>query len=621
MRNTNTILGLIRERGRKGLPLERVYRLLYEPDLYVTAYGKIYRNQGAMTPGITAETADGMSQEKIATIIKALRDGTFRWHPVKRTYIPKKNGKMRPLGMPTWTDKLVQEVIRLILEAYYEPQFSERSHGFRPQRGCATALKEISYSWTGVAWFIEGDISQCFDKLDHQIMLEILRGCIHDERFIRLISELLKTGYLEAWKYHATLSGTPQGGILSPILANIYLDRLDKYVETRLVPANTRGKRRRGNRVYNTLLGQATRARRAGRRDEARRLKKQAQRLPSHDTTDPTYRRLRYVRYADDFLLGFIGPKAEAEEIKRHLEAFLQEELKLELSQAKTLITHARTEAAQFLGYEVHVLQRNVKHDLNGRRSINGRVGLRVPKRVIQAKCRRFMRSKKTIHRAELLQESDFTILETYQAEYRGLVEYYRLAYNLRALSYLKFVMEKSLVMTLANKLQKTVLQVYDKYETTVLTGGKPYKVLQVIRKREGKEPLIAQWGGITRSWDKKATLNDQPPKVWNDRSELEQRLLANCCEYCESTENIEVHHIRALKDLRKYPGREKPAWVKMMAARQRKTMVVCRTCHEDITLGRPMRRMKTDRGFMNVEPKARKGRVHEQMALESRVQ
>ena len=621
MRTTDTILGLIRERGRKGLPLERVYRLLYEPDLYLRAYGKIYRNQGAMTPGSTAETVDGMSQEKIGAIIKALRDGTFQWRPVRRTYIPKKSGKMRPLGMPTWSDKLLQEVIRLILEAYYEPQFSERSHGFRPERGCATALKEVSHAWTGVVWFIEGDISQCFDKLDHRVMLEILREHIHDERFIRLISELLKAGYLEEWKFNATLSGTPQGGIVSPILANIYLDKLDKYVEGKLIPAHTRGKRRRENPVYQDLLRRATEARKAGRRGEARTLKRQAQQLPSQDTTDPNYRRLRYVRYADDWLLGFIGQKAEAEAIKRQLEEFLRETLKLELSQAKTLITQARTEAAKFLGYEIHVLQRNVKRDQNGRRSINGRIGLRVPERVIREKCQRYMRHKKAIHRAEMLQERDFTLLETYQAEYRGLVEYYRLAYNLRELNYLEFVMEKSLVATLASKFKITVPQVYGKYKTTVLADGKPTQVLRVIRKREGKEPLIAQWGGISLSWDRNATLNDQPRKVWNERTELEQRLLANSCEYCGCTENIEVHHIRALKDLQKYPGREKPEWVKMMATRQRKTMVVCRTCHEDITFGRPMRRKKTDTGFMNVRPKTRKGQVHKQVTLESRMQ
>jgi group II intron reverse transcriptase/maturase len=244
MRETNTILELIHERGKKGLPLERVYRLMYNPSLYLTAYGKIYRNKGAMTEGGTEETVEGMSLDKIETIIKALRDGTFQWRPARRVYIPKKNGKLRPLGLPDWSDKLVPEVIRLLLNAYYEPQFSGHSHGFRPERGCHTALREVK-QWDGTAWFIEGDISKCFDKLDHQVLLSILRENIHDERFIQLVNELLEAGYLEDWKYHATLSGTPQGGVLSPLLANVYLDKLDKYVEQQLIPAHTKGEERR----------------------------------------------------------------------------------------------------------------------------------------------------------------------------------------------------------------------------------------------------------------------------------------------------------------------------------------------------------------------------------------
>src|SRR5437667_6361010 len=200
MRETNTILGLIHERGTKGLPLERVQRLLYNSNLYLTAYGKLYRNKGAMTEGTTEETVEGMSQEIIERIIKALRDGTFRCKPVRRVYIPKKDGKKRPLGLPDWSSKLVQEVIRLILNAYYEPQFSEYSHGFRPERGCHTALREVK-TWDATTWFIEGDISKCFDKLDHQILLSILQENIHDEPFIRLINELLKAGYLEDWRY------------------------------------------------------------------------------------------------------------------------------------------------------------------------------------------------------------------------------------------------------------------------------------------------------------------------------------------------------------------------------------------------------------------------------------
>jgi retron-type reverse transcriptase len=215
MRTTNTILGLIQERGTKGLPLERVQRLLYNPDLYLTAYGKLYRNKGVMTKGTTEETIEGMSQEKMGRTIKALRDGTFQWEPVRRVYIPKKDGKKRPLGLPDWTSKLVQEVIRLILNAYYEPQFSAHSHGFRPERGCHTALREVK-TWDGTTWFIEGDISKCFDKLNHQVLLSTMQEKIHDGPFIRLIGELLEAGYLEKWKFYATLSGTPQGGVLTP---------------------------------------------------------------------------------------------------------------------------------------------------------------------------------------------------------------------------------------------------------------------------------------------------------------------------------------------------------------------------------------------------------------------
>ena len=429
MRSTNTILGLIHERGTKGLPLERVHRLLYNPDLYLTAYGKLYRNKGAMTEGTTEETVEGMSQEKIERIIKALRDGTFQWKPVRRVSIPKKDGKKRPLGLPDWTSKLVQEVIRLILNAYYEPQFSEHSHGFRPERGCHTALRDIK-KWDGTTWFIEGDISKCFDRLDHQVLLSILKENIHDEPFIKLIRELLEAGYLEDWKYYTTLSGTPQGGVLSPLLANIYLDKLDSVHRTR---THTRIYQRKGAEEELSLSKAEMdiyRLRKQGKMEEAKLLRQQMQQLPSYDPEDPDFRRLKYVRYADDFLLGFIGPKSEAEEIKHKLEEFLREQLKLELSQAKTLITHARTEKARFLGYEIQVLHNDRKHT-KGRRSVNGQIGFQVPKDVIDQKCQDYTEEGKPIHRPEMLKDTVFSIISTYQAEYRGLVEYYRLAYDL----------------------------------------------------------------------------------------------------------------------------------------------------------------------------------------------
>jgi len=605
MRTTNTILGLIYERGTKGLPLERVQRLLYNPNLYLTAYGKLYRNKGAMTEGTTEETVEGMSQEKIERTIKALQDGTFQWKPVRRVYIPKKDGKKRPLGLPEWPSKLVQEVIRLILNAYYEPQFSGHSHGFRPERGCHTALREVK-KWDGTTWFIEGDISKCFDKLDHQVLLSILRKNIHDESFIRLIRELLKAGYLEDWKYYATLSGTPQGGVLSPLLANIYLDKLDSYIEQELIPEYTRGKRRKANPEYQKWTRAIHYRRKQGRMEEAKLLKQQMQQLPSLDPDDPDFRRLKHVRYADDFVLGFIGPKSEAEEIKHKLEGFLREQLKLELSQAKTLITHARTEKARFLGYEISVLHNDSKRT-NGRRSVNAQIGFQVPKDLIDQKRQDYAEEGKPIHRSELLKDTVYTIISIYQSEYRGLVEYYRLAHDLGLkLHQLKWDMERSLIKTLAAKLQIPGKQVYKRYQTTIIVEGKSYKGLRVTIEREGKKPLVAEWGGISLARNMGATLNDQPERIWSTRSELEERLLADTCEYCSATGRCQVHHVHALKDLQVKGRRPKPRWMVLMAVRQRKTMVVCKICHEDITYGRPMRRRETSTGFMHGEPVTR---------------
>jgi retron-type reverse transcriptase len=214
MRNAETILGIIQSRGQRKLVLEDVYRQLFNPELYLNAYGRIYRNSGAMTPGVTEETVDGMSLEKMKVIIGAIKEERYQWLPARRIYIEKKNSmKKRPLGLPVWSDKVLQEVIRSILEAYYEPQFSDHSHGFRRTRGCHTALREIYREWKGTAWFIEGDISTYFDSIDHSVLLAILRQQIHDNRFLRLMENLLKAGYLEDWRFNQTLSGTPQGGV------------------------------------------------------------------------------------------------------------------------------------------------------------------------------------------------------------------------------------------------------------------------------------------------------------------------------------------------------------------------------------------------------------------------
>jgi group II intron reverse transcriptase/maturase len=589
MQNAATLLRVIQERGTRGLPLERLYRHLYNPELYLLAYGRLYSNHGAMTPGTTEETVDGMSLEKIRRLIDTVCHERHRWTPVRRVSIPKKNGKMRPLGLPTWTDKMLQEVMRSLLEAYYEPQFSQFSHGFRPNRGCHTALQEVAKTWTGTHWFIEGDILQCFDRLDHETLVAIVGENVHDNRFLQLLSSMLEAGYLEDWRWNATLSGSPQGGVVSPLLANIYLSKLDEFVETTLLPRYNRGKLRRKSRLYNQVEWAIRRARACGDRTMLHRLRKQRRRMAARDPQDPDYRRLHYIRYADDFLLGFSGPREEAEEIKRQIGEFLRNVLQLELSNEKTLITHATTGRANFLGYEVKCLHADDKLDPHGRRGINGLVSLRVPETAVEKRCRLYMEHGKPAARPELLQDSDFSIVSQYQSEYRGIAQYYLMAQNVSRLSKLNWVMETSLLKTLADKHQTRVSLLARKYKTTIETPQGPRKCLQVVVSRGPNEkPLVTQFGGIPLRRQHQVILTDlTPPLIRTDRNELLKRLLADVCELCGSRVNIEVHHVRKLADLNKPGQRDKPRWIQIMAARRRKTLVVCRPCHEAIHAGR----------------------------------
>ncbi|HEM6154918.1 TPA: reverse transcriptase [Streptococcus suis] len=586
MRTAKTILTVIHERGKQDKPLERVYKLLFNRELYLIAYAKLYPNNGAMTKGVTEETIDGMSIQKIDMIIEQLRQETYYWRPARREYIPKKNGKHRPLGIPVWSDKLLQEVIRMILEAYYEPQFSEHSHGFRPKRGCHTALQEIQ-TWKGTRWFIEGDISSYFDTIDHDVLITMLSRQIQDGRFIRLIKNMLEAGCLDDWKFHKTISGTPQGGVISPLLANIYLHQFDKWVGEELIPQYTRGKKQKANSAYNRLSRRIKCYQDKGDYKKAHQLIVERRNLPSVDTYDTSYRRLRYVRYADDFILGFTGSKAEAKAIKKQIGDFLNTKLSLELSQEKTLITHATGESAKFLGYEIKAQRVNDYIDNKGRRSANGVIALFVPASVIESKCRQYMKNGKAIHRNNLLHDDDFSIVQTYQQEYRGLVQYYILAQNLSWFSKVYWYMETSLLKTLAFKHKSSINKMLAKYKTTTTsTNGRTVPCLQVVVPREDKPPLVATWGGISLSYKKKAVIEDAPYQVYGGRTELIKRLLANKCELCGSEENIEVHHIRKLADLNKHNGKLVPKWKEIMSARCRKTLVTCRDCHYAIHNG-----------------------------------
>lgn len=587
MRDAETALSIIRERATRGLPLKDVYRLLYNPSLYVLAYGRISQNQGALTRGVTDETVDGMSLEKIDRIIAQMRREAYRWTPARRTYIPKAHGGKRPLGIPTWSDKLVQEVVRLILEAHYEPRFRVSSHGFRPNRGCHTALEDITH-WAGTKWFIEGDIKGCFDNIDHTVLLSILAETIHDNRFLRLIRHMLQAGYLEQWVYHTTFSGTPQGGVVSPILANVYLDKLDQFVEQTLIPAHTQGQRRRGNPPYGDIMRRRQVARAKGDHAEVRRLTHQMRGLPAGDPYDPHFRRLHYVRYADDFLLAFIGPKAEAEAMKHDLGTFLRETLKLELSQEKTLITHATSTPARFLGYEVVVQHRD---DYLGHhaRVVNGKVALRVPAEVIDAYCRRYIAHGRPKPDYSLLSATDFTIVAQYGAIFRGIVNYYCLAHNVSWLQRLRYVMETALLHTLAAKHKSTIQKTATRLKTWVDTPDGPRVCFEVRIPRDKKPPLVARFGGFALKRQRQAVLHDRAPYLGprTERNERVRRLLQQTCELCGTHGPVVGHHVRKLADLKQRGRTPPPPWVLLMAARRRKTLYVCASCHTAIHAGR----------------------------------
>jgi group II intron reverse transcriptase/maturase len=580
MQTAEVVLSVLRERGRKDLPCTQLYRQLFNKELYLLAYGNIYSNSGAMTPGASTETADGMSEDKIEQIIGLMRREKYRFCPARRVYIPKKNGKLRPLGMPTWSDKLVGEVVRLLLEAIYEPQFSDSSHGFRRFRGCHTALREINNTWTGTAWFVEGDISDCFGSLDHEILLGILAEKIHDNRFLRLIRNMLKAGYLEDWEYHDTLSGAPQGGTVSPILSNIYLHKLDEFVERELIPQYTRGATRAANPAYRQADALLRRARRRGDRTEARRLALEMRTLPSTDPTDPGYRRLKYRRYADDVLLGFTGPKAEAGEIKAKLARFLRETLGLELNQGKTLITHARSQRARFLGYHITVQHSSTKIS-NGRRSANGKIALKVPPDVVRAQCARYREHGKPWHRPRLQNLDDYDIVRVYGAEYRGVVNYYLLAQDAWRLRTLRWHAEVSMLKTLALKHQSTVAKMAARHKAKVITGDGPRTCFEARRRRKGKPDLVARFGGIILRQDRRAVITDPAPvRVRVPRKELLARLRQRECELCETGITVAVHQVAGLRELGK-PGPGQPTWAALMAKMRRKTLIVCAPCHD----------------------------------------
>jgi group II intron reverse transcriptase/maturase len=589
MQSTESIIHVMQTLGKKREPLTRIYRQLWNENLYVSAYSRLYANDGALTPGATPETADGMSLAKIRRITERVKTETYRWTPVRQKKIPRPDGRTRTLGIPTWSDKLVEEVMRIILEAYYEPIFSTHSHGYRPNRGCHTALQEIVSHWTGTVWLIEGDIKGCFDNIDHDILMAALGKRIKDNRLLRFIEYRLKSGVISNWQYHRTYSGTPQGGVLSPLLANIYLHELDEYIETQLMPVWNRGKERKRNPKYRAIEHQKAKAKQKGDVERYQELAQEMLRTPSRDMYDPNFRRLKYVRYADDFLIGFVGTKAEAKSVLSKIETFLKTELKMDVSPQKSRVTHAKTSQAEFLGYGVGVYGDVRNRIVNGKRTANGRVALRLPAGYAERKAREWQKDGKPRIDGKALTYSVEEALFYYQKQFRGIVNYYQYAVDVHELARVKYAMELSLVHTLASKLKITVSQIYRRLSRYQVVDGYRYKVLQVsavIDKETGRTQQFT-WGGIPlrRKRFVREVLEDNIEWGHMGSGELVARLKANACELCgKETRDLEAHHIHRMKDLQtKYKGEHVPRWVRIMTERRRKILFVCRTCHVQI--------------------------------------
>ena len=606
MRNPIDVLNSLKSKAKAPTyHYGRLYRNLYNPEFYLQAYYNIYGKPGNMTPGTDGQTIDGMGMERIGKLIESLKDHSYRPNPARRTYIKKKNGKMRPLGIPSFDDKLVQEIVRMLLEAIYEPTFSNYSHGFRPNRSCHTALLQLQRNFSGTRWFIEGDIKSFFDNIDHTVLVGILRRRIHDEYFLALIWKFLKAGYLEDWTFHRTYSGTPQGSIISPILSNIYLNEFDRYMEQYM--ASFRNGARRKKYTPYWKLHEQIRWLEKGKyklemweemdktvRDTALReirektaLKRQ---MPSTDPMDTEYKRLQYVRYADDWICGVIGSKADAEKIKSDIKQFLSEELHLELSDEKTLITQAK-DKARFLGFEVfasnsdHITTSKNGHKM---RSMSGKILLYVPRDKWQKKLLDYSALKITYRegreifipteRTYLINGDDLEILNQYNAEIRGIYNYYRIADNVSVLGDFYYVMKYSLFKTFAAKYKTRISRIRKKY------GYKRFGVK--YPSKSGKAIAYLYDDGFRK--DNRmvsAPAMDVIPMVHRNLSStsLISRLKAERCEWC-GAENvpIEMHHVRKIKDLKGKAG-----WEIVMIGRKRKTMALCRACHDKLHAGK----------------------------------
>lgn len=601
MRSPKIILENLQKHSKEeNYKYERLYRNLYNEDFYLQALQNIYSNKGAMTPGIDGLTLDGYGKERIDKIIESIKNHSYQPKPVRRQYIKKKNGKMRPLGISSSDDKLVEEILKMILESIYDPTFSNYSHGFRPNRSCHSALLQLQHNFTGVKWFVEGDIKSYFDTIDHHNLITILRKRIKDEAFIELLWKFLHAGYLENWTYNATYSGIAQGSGISPILANIYLNEFDMFMENYKKDFDKGNEREIGADYYKAKIVHQTYAERVAREwvnysEEEKKnavkrkaeLKREFQKYPSKNPMDGSYKRIQYVRYADDFLIGVIGSKSDAEQIKSDIGKFFTEHLKLELSEEKTLITNSK-DKARFLGYDVTVCNDNSLAKVKGRgttRIYTNKIKLYLPKDKWIGKLLNYGVLKvvskpeqkevwKPLQRDEYIFLPPHETVRKYNAQIRGIYNYYRLASNVSVLNKFYYVMEYSMYKTLAAKYRITMTKAKLKF-----TKDREFKV--PYKTKNGTKYAIFYNNGFRKVKSALGSYTDIIPEYeqMNKPKELFFRYKANVCEMCSAyVPSVKVYQVKNMSDIKiDIP------WGAVMKKKQRKTLVVCEECYNRI--------------------------------------
>lgn len=593
--------------SRQGKRINGLFRLLAAPTLWERAYEQIAPNKGALTPGSDPEnTLDGFSLERMQRVMGAVLDGTYRFSPARRQYIPKANGKKRPLGIPTADDKLVQAAVKIVLEHVYEPIFSDQSHGFRRGRSCHTALTEIRRTWHGMKWLVEVDIVGYYDNIDHDILLGLLRKRIDDERLLQLIRRMLKAGYLEDWKFHRTFSGAPQGGVISPILANIYLHELDQFMVA--VKARfDRGQARRRSATYLETSKQIQIRRRMIERRRANGNEEEIPRLiaeirewerrrlekPSLDQLDPTYRRLRYCRYADDFVIGVIGSKEDARKIMADVRTYLAETLKLEVSAEKSGIRKA-DEGALFLGYQLKTYgDGRTKRMVKGGRAVTMRVpDDRMQLHVPVDRLARFaernrlgnLNTNRGEARCEVINNSDVAILTGYNAMLRGLAEYYKLGTLWKQqVGRLHHLWWWSFMKTLSRKHKCSV-----KVTAERLRNGDSLGLWYEARNKRRFMPMFRLKDVRPTPAPSHVDREALAHLYFAGRNDIVDRLRARVCQTCGTVGvPLEVHHVRKMSDMK-----GTTLWTQVKAARTRKRVVLCRDCHVAHHAGRLQERL-----------------------------